>query len=80
MLVTNPANCASLHEVLNHPWMVRGFNGSPDPHLVRREPLRVDELDRSVIRDMKGFGFGSEDDIEKKLIRILESDGYIRAV
>lgn len=60
--------------------MVRGFNGSPDAHLVRREPLRVDELDRTVIRDMKGFEFGSEDEIEKKLIRILESDGYIRAV
>ena len=80
MLVTNPTNRASLHEVLNHPWMVRGFNGPPDPHLVRREPLRVDELDRSVIRDMKGFEFGSEDDIEKRLIRILESDAYVRAV
>ncbi|KAF8346312.1 hypothetical protein F5887DRAFT_883567 [Amanita rubescens] len=80
MLVTNPSNRASLHEVLSHPWMVRGFNGSPDPHLVRREPLRVDELDRNVIRDMKGFEFGTEDDIEKRLIRILESDTYVRAV
>ncbi|KAK2461106.1 hypothetical protein APHAL10511_006885 [Amanita phalloides] len=80
MLVTNPANRASLHEVLAHPWMVRGFNGPPDPHLVRREPLRVDELDRNAIREMKGFEFGTEDEIEKKLIRILESDTYIRAV
>ncbi|KAF8631661.1 hypothetical protein AX17_005062 [Amanita inopinata Kibby_2008] len=80
MLVTNPANRAPLTEVLSHPWMVRGFNGPPDPHLVRREPLRVDELDRHVIRGMKGFEFGTEEDIERKLIRILESDAYIRAV
>jgi len=29
---------------------------------------------------MKGFEFGTEDDIEKRLIRILESDAYVRAV
>ncbi|KAF8628972.1 hypothetical protein AX15_003612 [Amanita polypyramis BW_CC] len=80
MLVTNPASRASLQEVLGHSWMVRGTNGSPNPHLVRREPLRVDDLDRSVIRDMKGFEFGTEDEIERKLVRVLESDAYIRAV
>ncbi|KIL59369.1 hypothetical protein M378DRAFT_169440 [Amanita muscaria Koide BX008] len=80
MLVTNPLNRATLQDVLSHPWMVRGFNGPPDPHLVRREPLRAEELDRNVVRDMKGFEFGTEDEIERKLIRILESDMYIRAV
>jgi hypothetical protein len=80
MLVTNPAARASLTDVLNHPWMVRGFSGPPDAHLVHREPLRSDELDRQVIRGMKGFEFGSEEDIEKKLIQVIESDAYIRAV
>ena len=60
--------------------MTRGFTGSPDPHLVHREPLRSDELDRSVIRGMKGFEFGTEEDIEKKLLEVLESDAYHRAV
>ncbi|KAL1943622.1 hypothetical protein VTO73DRAFT_4067 [Trametes versicolor] len=80
MLVTNPAARASLTEVLSHPWMVRGFRGAPDSHLVHREPLRADELDRSVIKGMKGFEFGTEEEIEHKLIEVLESDAYYRAV
>jgi serine/threonine protein kinase KIN1/2 len=78
--VTNPPARAPLLEVLNHPWMTRGFNGPPDPHLVHREPLRSDELDRLVIRGMKGFEFGMEEDIEKKLTDILDSESYQRSV
>ncbi|KAF9005151.1 hypothetical protein BDQ17DRAFT_1353915 [Cyathus striatus] len=80
MLVTNPANRAPLHEVMSHPWMVRGFAGPPDIHMVHREPLRADELDRQVIKGMKGFEFGTEEDIERKLVNVLESEAYIRAV
>ncbi|KIJ62403.1 hypothetical protein HYDPIDRAFT_114497 [Hydnomerulius pinastri MD-312] len=80
MLVTNPPARASLTEVLEHPWMLRGFSGPPDSHLVHREPLRSDELDRQVIRGMKGFEFGTEEEVERKLITVLESDAYIRAV
>ena len=80
MLVTNPPSRATLSEVMNHPWMVRGFPGPPDPHLVHREPLRSDELDRNVIRGMKGFEFGTEDEIERRLLEVLESDAYHRAV
>ncbi|KAG7085501.1 hypothetical protein E1B28_003063 [Marasmius oreades] len=80
MLVTNPALRASLTEVLSHPWMVRGFSGPPENHLLHREPLRADELDRNVIRGMKGFEFGDEKEIERKLAKILESDAYQRAV
>ncbi|OCH90369.1 Pkinase-domain-containing protein [Obba rivulosa] len=80
MLVTNPAARAPLSEVLAHPWMTRGFRGPPDSHLVHREPLRADELDRQVIRGMKGFEFGTEEEIEAKLIEVLESDNYYRAV
>ncbi|KAI0299255.1 kinase-like domain-containing protein [Russula brevipes] len=80
MLVTNPLMRASLADLLNHPWMTRGFNGPPDPHLLRREPLRADELDRQVIRGMTGFEFGTEDDIERRLVEILESEAYRQAV
>ena len=80
MLVTNPAQRASLSEVLSHPWMCRSFPGPPDSHLVHREPLRADELDRQVIAGMKGFEFGTEEEIERKLIEVLESDAYYRAV
>lgn len=80
MLVTNPQLRATLNEVLNHPWMTRGFNGAPDPHLLHREPLHADELDPQVIRNMKGFEFGTDEEIERKLSAILTSDAYIRAV
>ena len=80
MLVTNPQLRAQLPDLLNHPWMTRGFDGPPDPHLLRREALRADELDRQVIRGMTGFEFGTEDDIERRLVAILESEAYRRAV
>ena len=80
MLVTNPPARATLTEVMNHPWMTRGFPGPPDPHLVHREPLRSDELDKRVIRGMKGFEFGTEEEIERRLYEVLESDSYHRAV
>ena len=80
MLVTNPQLRVPLAELLNHPWMTRGFDGPPDLHLIQREPLRADELDRQVIRGMTGFEFGTEDEIERRLFTILKSEAYIQAV
>ncbi|KAJ6558293.1 hypothetical protein B0H19DRAFT_1070820 [Mycena capillaripes] len=81
MLVTNPALRAPLSEILAHPWMLRGFPGPPTPHLVRREPLRSQDIDPQVIRGMSGFEFGADaSEISDKLHAILESDAYTRAV
>ena len=80
MLVVNPAFRAQLAEVLNHPWMRRGFSGPPVSYLIHRKPLRADELDQQVICRMQGFYFGSEDDIENNLVQLLESDLYAQAV
>lgn len=90
MLVTNPAARATLQEVLSHPWMLRNFNGPPSPHLIQREPLRPiypnqppntpSPLDKEVVRGMTGFEFGSDIAIEAKLLEILESENYRKAV
>ena len=80
MLMTNPTVRATLAEVLSHPWMVLGFTGPPNPYMLQREPLRPDELDRQVVQCMTGLDFGSDQDIEKNLVAILESEEYIRAV
>ncbi|KAJ7187036.1 hypothetical protein C8R46DRAFT_1172012 [Mycena filopes] len=65
---------------LAHPWMLRGSSGPPVPHLVRREPLRPQDIDPQVIRGMSGFEFGADDsEISEKLLAILESDAYTRA-
>ena len=77
MLVTNPNARATLPEVLSHPWMVRN---PPDPHLLHREPLRADEVERDVMRGMTGFEIGTEDEIENRLVDILKSKNYPRAV
>lgn len=80
MLITNPAARATLPEVLSHPWMLRGFSTPPDSHMLHREPIRADELDRQVVRGMIGFDFGTEEEIERRLVSVLESESYMRAV
>ncbi|SJX65907.1 related to serine/threonine-specific protein kinase KIN1 [Sporisorium reilianum f. sp. reilianum] len=76
MLVTNPGNRATLAEVLAHPWMVKGYEGAPDPHLPERTPLRPDNLDPEVIKGMTGFEFGTPDAITNNLIEVLTSQAY----
>lgn len=80
MLVVNPAARAPLAEVLSHPWMTRGHGGPPDPHMLHREPLRAEDIDKQVIKGMGGFEFGSEEDVERRLREVLESESYGRAV
>jgi len=78
ILVTNPTLRATMHEVTRHPWMLRGFDGPQSVHFPKRTPLRVEELDPMVIRGMTGFEFGSEKEITRKLIHVLESEPYQR--
>lgn len=80
MLITNPAHRATLHEVFSHPWMLKGFTGPPSAHLPSRVPLRLEELDREVIKGMIGFEFGTEESIEANLVEILTSDLYRTSV
>ncbi|EXJ71470.1 CAMK/CAMKL/KIN1 protein kinase [Cladophialophora psammophila CBS 110553] len=75
MLVVDPRDRASLQEIMNHPWMTKGFNGPPDNYLPHREPLQL-PLDLEVIDKMQGFDFGSAAYITEQLTRILESEDY----
>ncbi|KAI9373068.1 hypothetical protein BJX61DRAFT_407300 [Aspergillus egyptiacus] len=79
MLVTDPKQRASLTEIMNHPWMNKGFNGPPDNHLPTREPLQL-PLDPEVIEKMTGFDFGPPDYITAQLTKIIESEDYQHAV
>lgn len=86
MLATDLATRATLQEALNHPWMLRGFDGLPSHHLHPRKPLRpvffdqpsktFSPLDKDVIIRMGGFGFGSYTEIEDKLLDILKNESY----
>src|SRR5271170_805444 len=79
MLVVDPKERASLQEIMNHPWMVKGFNAPPENYLPQREPLQL-PLDPEVIEKMQGFDFGSTAYITEKLTKILESEDYQNAV
>ncbi|RMZ84204.1 hypothetical protein DV738_g629, partial [Chaetothyriales sp. CBS 135597] len=75
MLVVDPRERATLHEIMNHPWMTKGFNAPPENLLPPREPLQL-PLDPKVIDRMKGFDFGSSRHITEQLTQILTSEDY----
>ncbi|KAL1961964.1 hypothetical protein VTN77DRAFT_745 [Rasamsonia byssochlamydoides] len=79
MLVTDPKQRASLTEIMNHPWMNKGFNGPPENYLPAREPLQL-PLDPEVVERMTGFDFGPPEYITAQLTKILESEEYQQAV
>jgi hypothetical protein len=79
MLVTDPKQRASLAEIMNHPWMTKGFGAPPDNYLPQREPLQL-PLDQEVVHKMHGFDFGTPDYISTQLTKVLTSDDYQRAV
>lgn len=75
MLVTDPKKRASLAEIMNHPWMTKGFNGPPENYLPIREPLQL-PLDPEVIERMTGFDFGPPEFITAQLTKTLDSEDY----
>lgn len=79
MLVTVPSQRATLSEILNHPWMTRGYDCPPENYFPSRFPITF-PLDMEIIRRMTGFEFGSEQTIHSKLNNIIESEGYRKLV
>ena len=79
MLVTDPKQRATLTEIMNHPWMTKGFNCMPENYLPPREPLQL-PLDSAVIDKMTGFDFGPAEFITEQLTKVLESEDYQNAV
>jgi len=79
MLVTDPLTRATMSEIMVHPWMTKGFGGSPDNYVPPRKPLTL-PLDRDVIRKMDGFDFGAASSIEEALTKVVESEDYQRAI
>ncbi|KAK8120999.1 hypothetical protein PG999_005119 [Apiospora kogelbergensis] len=79
MLVTDPKQRATMFEVMNHPWMTKGYNGPPENHLPPRDPITL-PLETEVINAMTGFNFGPPEVIKAQLTRMIESEEYIRAV
>ncbi|CAL9730138.1 serine/threonine protein kinase Kin1p [Monosporozyma unispora] len=79
MLVINPQNRATLKEVVNHHWMIHGYNGQiPDSHLHWRAPLTPSNIENKVLNEMYHLEF--IDDIpqtRKRIIDIIKREAYI---
>ncbi|KAK9765963.1 Serine/threonine-protein kinase [Basidiobolus ranarum] len=78
ILMINPSERATLQEVLQHPWMVKGYNGPPDSYVPHRTPIQL-PLDPEIIQKMTGFQFGESEEIVKKLETIISSEAYQEA-
>jgi hypothetical protein len=68
---------ATLSEIAQHPWMSKG-DGPIENYFPTRLPLTL-PLDDEVIRGMKGFEFGTEEEIRQHLTSIVQSSAYIKA-
>ncbi|CAD0109180.1 unnamed protein product, partial [Aureobasidium uvarum] len=79
MLVTDPAQRATLAEIMVHPWMTKGFGGPPENYLPPRKPLQL-PLDPRVLQKMDGFDFGTAEYIEQQLTKIIQSEDYQKSV
>lgn len=79
MLVTDPRQRATMFEVMNHPWLTKGYGGPPENYLPHREPITL-PLDPEVISAMTGFNFGPPEAIRSQLTRLIDSDEYKRAI
>lgn len=55
-----------MDDIKNHQWIVKGYDGPPDNFLPTRTRLDT-PLNPEVIARMKGFGFGTDDEIAAQL-------------
>ena len=79
MLQTDPGQRMGLAEMMNHPWIVKGYNTPPENYVPHREPLQL-PLDPDIVDKMTGFDFGTPEYITAQLTSCLQSDEYQRAV
>lgn len=78
MLVVDPKRRATLKQVVEHHWMVRGFNGPPPSYLPKRVPLTIEMLDINVLKEMYRLEF--IDDVEETrsvLVSIITDPTYV---
>ncbi|KAK6460245.1 hypothetical protein DFJ63DRAFT_290633 [Scheffersomyces coipomensis] len=75
MLVVEPSKRATLYEVLQHPWMNKGFDYKVSNYLPKRVPLTL-PLDPEIIKSIASFDLGSIQHITEELTNVLTSVEY----
>jgi hypothetical protein len=79
MLQTDPTQRLTLSEIMNHPWLIKGFNSPPENYLPQRDPVQL-PLDKEIVDKMTGFDFGTAEYITTQLTSVIQSEEYQRAI
>ncbi|OBA21326.1 Pkinase-domain-containing protein, partial [Metschnikowia bicuspidata var. bicuspidata NRRL YB-4993] len=75
MLVVNPAKRATLEEVIQHPWMNKGFEIPVPSYAPKRLPLTL-PLDPQIVQTISSLDLGSVSAITEELTTIISSPEY----
>lgn len=75
MLVVDPTKRATLFEVIQHPWMNRGYDFTQPCYIPKRKPLEL-PLDPEIIKSIASFDIGTVQSITEELASILTSVEY----
>jgi len=75
MLVVDPTKRASLFEVIQHPWMNKGYDYRVLNYVPKRQPLSL-PLDPEIIKTIASFDLGSVQHVSDELTNILSSVEY----
>lgn len=73
----DPSKRITLSAIKEHPWMNKGYEEPTRNYLPHRQPLET--IDPEIVRGMHGFGLGSPEEIEDRLLRIISSSAYQKA-
>lgn len=75
MLVVDPTKRATLHEVIQHPWMSKGYDFPVPSYISKRAPLTL-PLDPEVIKTISTLDLGSSQAIVEELTSVISSPEY----
>lgn len=79
MLVVDPKRRASLKQVVEHHWMIRGFDFPAPSYVPNRIPLTTEMLDINVVKEMFRLEFVDDiDETIKFLQKIIKEDTYVK--
>lgn len=75
MLHVDPTKRATLFEVMNHPWINKGFEFAISTHIPKRVPLTL-PLDGEILKTISTFDLGNINTITEELNNIVGSVEY----
>lgn len=75
MLVVDPAKRATLYEVIQHPWMNKGYEYTTPSYMPKRVPLTL-PLDPEIIKTISSYDLGSAHAIAEELTSVITSAEY----